>query len=163
MLSSGEEMVYTDMSFTMVILTWQPCFSKKKFDWFHIICLHHINISFSDLYHIFLSCLSQHRNTQNFTQLGAYATCGVDCYIGKGNGCTDLEPYLPLSGNITANEVCNLQWGEIDDAFCALRVCAAKAIANPADGQTKEEYVNRFLSSQLTSSLCTFNYCGGGD
>mmetsp|Transcript_22023 Transcript_22023/g.36020 ORF Transcript_22023/g.36020 Transcript_22023/m.36020 type:complete len:181 (+) Transcript_22023:214-756(+) len=95
--------------------------------------------------------------TQNFTTLGFNVECLLDCYRGGGS-CAEFERWLPDSGAICNRQFCSLQWGEIDEAYHALRLCASKAIAVPKDGD-KEAYVNATHSMQVTSNSCAFNYC----
>mmetsp|Transcript_1566 Transcript_1566/g.2654 ORF Transcript_1566/g.2654 Transcript_1566/m.2654 type:complete len:259 (-) Transcript_1566:239-1015(-) len=95
--------------------------------------------------------------TQNFTILSSNVGCLADCYLG-GDGCTELENWLTYSGTICKEQYCSLQWGEIDEAYHALRVCASKAIAVPKDGD-KEAYVDATHSNQVTSNLCAFKMC----
>ena len=75
--------------------------------------------------------------------LGPDVPCIADCYLGIGNGCTYLENRLSHAAAVSVEQYCEQKWFEIDNAFGALRTCAAKAIADPADGITKEEYVER--------------------
>ena len=86
--------------------------------------------------------------------------CVADCYLAKGDGCVDLEVWLPLSGTVCLEQYCSLKWAEIDEAYNSLRVCASKAIAKPAD-MTKEEYVNTITSRQMSSNSCAVDYCAG--
>jgi len=95
--------------------------------------------------------------TLSFTVLSSNVGCLADCYLG-GDGCTELENWLTYSGTICKEQFCSLKWGEIDEAYHALRVCAVKAIAQPTAGD-KDEYVSATHSNQVTSNLCAFNYC----
>ena len=84
--------------------------------------------------------------------------CLVDCYLGAGDGCSELENWLTYSGTICEEQYCSLQWGQIDEAYHALRVCASKAIAVPID-MDKKQYVNATHSNQVTSNMCAIKYC----
>ena len=96
--------------------------------------------------------------TNNFTSLAYPTTCVADCYTGEGKGCSDLAPYLPLSGTISKEQLCGLQWTEIEYAYQSLRVCASKAIANPVE-VTKAEYVLTAQSRQISNNNCLFKTC----
>ena len=120
-------------------------------------CIYYVLIRFLSI----SSSISPHcwhyRYTQSFTVLSSNVGCLADCYLG-GDGCTELENWLTYSGTICKEQFCSLKWGEIDEAYHALRVCAAQAIAQPTDGD-KDEYVSATHSNQVTSNLCAFNYC----
>eukprot|EP00986_Skeletonema_menzelii_P011779 scaffold6178_cov143-Skeletonema_menzelii.AAC.13 len=93
--------------------------------------------------------------TQNFTVFGSDVPCLADCYFG-GDGCTYLENWLPFAGAISKEQYCSQKWSKIDYAYGALRVCAAKAIADPADGTTKEAYVEHNQANQNSSNTCAY-------
>lgn len=97
--------------------------------------------------------------TFNFTAVGSDIGCLADCYTGLGDSCNALETWLTYSGTICKEQYCSLQWAEIDEAYHALRVCASREIAEPSDGMTKEEYVNKARANQLSSNLCGFDIC----
>lgn len=86
---------------------------------------------------------------------GSDVPCLADCYFG-GDGCTYLENWLPFAGAISKEQYCSQKWSKIDYAYGALRVCAAKAIADPADGTTKEAYVEHNQANQNSSNTCAY-------
>jgi hypothetical protein len=89
--------------------------------------------------------------------MGSDVPCLASCYVG-GDGCEELETWLPYSGAISMEQYCSLKWAEIDEAYEALRVCASKAIAKPKSA-SKEEYVNATQNNRISSNSCGFNYC----
>ena len=96
------------------------------------------------------------RYTENFTVFGSDVPCLADCYLGRGNGCTYLENWLSYAGAVSVEQYCTQKWSKIDYAYGALRACAAKAIADPADGTTKEEYVEHNQANQNSSNACAY-------
>ena len=97
-----------------------------------------------------------YRYTENFTVFGSDVPCLADCYLGRGNGCTYLENWLSYAGAVSVEQYCTQKWSKIDYAYGALRACAAKAIADPADGTTKEEYVEHNQANQNSSNACAY-------
>ena len=96
----------------------------------------------------------------NFTELGSYVSCLPECQIGR-DGCMELQPWLTYYGKISVEQYCTLKWGDIDEAYMALKVCAAKAIGNPDQNtsMSKEEYVEVIQKQQWQNSKCTYDYC----
>jgi hypothetical protein len=101
--------------------------------------------------------------TANFTQIGGFATCGADCYTGIGSGCDGLSPDLWMTnyGKISVEEYCDTRWAGIDAGYLAVKLCAAKAIAQPAEdsGISKEDYVETFQFVQATEGECVYKFC----
>ena len=89
---------------------------------------------------------------------GSYVPCLADCYFEGGDGCGGLETWLPYAGAVSVEQYCVQKWSKIDYAYGALRVCAAKAIANPTDGTTKEEYVNQTEAMINSENKCALGY-----
>jgi len=97
--------------------------------------------------------------TDNFRDVGATSTCLVDCQIG-GDGCKELEMWLPHFGDTSAEQYCSLKWYGIDNAYGDLKICAAKAIGE-SSLSTKDEYANAFTVSHLSQLNCAYDYCHG--
>ena len=105
--------------------------------------------------------------TANFTQVGKIVPCQADCYTGMGNGCDALqsEGWLINYGKIPTKEYCDMHWAGIDNAFYAIRLCAAQAIANPSpnntqiEGQSKDDIVSAFEAMMYTNVDCAYQYC----
>lgn len=98
--------------------------------------------------------------TANFTEVGGdTATCLADCYTG-GPGCIDLSSWLVNYGQVSVEQYCNLQWGQIDTMYNEIKICAAKAISNPlSTGMTQLEYVNEFRYQLATQQECSYKSC----
>ena len=97
--------------------------------------------------------------TDKFRDVGATPTCLVDCQIG-GDGCKELEMWLPHFGDTSAKKYCSLKWYGIDNAYGDLKICAAKAIGE-SSLLTKDEYVDAFTASHLSQLNCAYDYCRG--
>ena len=103
--------------------------------------------------------------TANFTQVGNIVTCVADCYTGMGNGCDALqsEGWLINYGKIPTKEYCDMHWASIDNAYSAIKLCAARAIANPSpnntklEGQSKDDIIVSAFES--TNGECAHQYC----
>ena len=66
--------------------------------------------------------------SENFTSVGPSIPCANSCYSG-GPGCDAIQPFGLLHyGNITQEDVCQLKWGELDNAYNNLRMCGALAV-----------------------------------
>ena len=70
--------------------------------------------------------------SENFTTVGPSIPCANSCY-SDGPGCDAIRPFgLVHYGNITQEDVCQLKWGELDNAYNNLRVCGALAVGADA-------------------------------
>ena len=98
--------------------------------------------------------------TSNFTMVGDTSSCLADCYTG-GPGCIDVSSYLVNYGQVSVEQYCNLQWGQIDTMYNEIKLCAAKAIGNPSSttGMTQLEYVNEFRYQLATQQECSYKSC----
>lgn len=116
-----------------------------------LLSITHIHIPFHDhLFQVFVY-------TDKFRDVGATSTCLVDCQIG-GDGCKELEMWLPHFGDTSAEQYCSLKWYGIDNAYGDLKICAAKAIGE-SSLLTKDEYVDAFTASHLSQLNCAYDYC----
>ena len=81
----------------------------------------------------------------------AGATCLADCYTGLGEACEykDLDWFKSSYGTVSKEDYCNYQWAGIDNGYNDLKVCAAKAIANPT-AIMKRAYVNSYRGIKAT-------------
>lgn len=100
---------------------------------------------------------SMFSQTANFTNVGDASSCLADCYTG-GPGCIDLAPWLVNYGQVSVEQYCSLQWGQIDTMYNEIKLCAAKAIGNPSN-MTQLEYVNEFRYQLATQQECSYKSC----
>ena len=144
-------------SIMMVLLILHPCLSKLCMVYRFIATMFVVILFFFSIHHLITVLRHYHyRYTENFTVFGSDVPCLADCYLGCGNGCTYLENWLSYAGAVSVEQYCTQKWSKIDYAYGALRSCAAKAIAEPADGTTKEEYVEHNQANQNSSNACAY-------
>ena len=97
--------------------------------------------------------------TNNFTEIGITVPCLADCYTGLGDGCSpELIQWLPHYGEIPLEEYCDFAFAGIDNGYNAIKLCAIKAIGQPAN-ITMKEFVDVYEDTQATEALCHFRYC----
>ena len=99
--------------------------------------------------------------TTNFTELGAGANCLADCYTGLGPGCNELysQGWLTNYGKIPVDQYCDEQWFGIDNAYNAIKLCAAKAIGGDDDDDDDDDDDNTNYNDDDANSTLS----SGGD
>ena len=89
----------------------------------------------------------------NFTEIGLPIPCANSCYTKPDGvpGCEVLTSFMTL-GSVTQERVCDMEWGDLDNAYNALRNCAAELVGS-------EEVISIYKSQGETQRECSVSAC----